>query len=71
MAPLDKEGRPYNLHHIGQKADSPLAELRDVVHKQNDGILHDKTVSTEVHDGRINWAEQRANHWKKRFYNTK
>ncbi len=66
LAPLDEEGRPYNLHHIGQKADSPLAELKDNVHKQNDAILHDKSIPTEVHGGDINWDRERANHWKQR-----
>jgi hypothetical protein len=66
LAPLDENGRPYNLHHIGQKVDSPLAELKDDVHKDNDAILHDKTIPTEVHGGDINWDSQRAKHWKKR-----
>lgn len=66
LAPLDEDGRPYNLHHIGQKVDSPLAELKDNIHKQNDSILHDKNITTEVHDGNINWDKERANHWKKR-----
>ncbi len=66
LAPLDEDGRPYNLHHIGQKVDSPLAELKDTIHKQNDSILHDKSITTEVHGGDINWDAERANHWKKR-----
>lgn len=66
LAPWDEDGRPYNLHHIGQKVDSPLAELKDNIHKQNDSILHDKNITTEVHDGNINWDKERANHWKKR-----
>ncbi|HFU74816.1 MAG TPA: hypothetical protein ENK66_01075 [Arcobacter sp.] len=66
LAPLDEDGRPYNLHHIGQKSDSPLAELKDNVHKQNDIILHDKSIPTEVHGGDINWDRERANHWKQR-----
>lgn len=66
LAPLDEDGEPYNLHHIGQKVDSPLAELRNNVHKQNDAILHDKSVPTEVHGGSVNWDAERANHWKKR-----
>lgn len=66
LSPLDEDGRPYNLHHIGQKADSPLAELKDSVHKQNDSILHNKSIITEVHGGDINWDRERANHWKVR-----
>ena len=66
LAPLDEDGRPYNLHHIGQKADSPLAELKDNVHKKNDAVLHDKNIPTEVHGGDINWDRERSNHWKAR-----
>ncbi len=66
LAPLNEDGRPYNLHHIGQKSDSPLAELKDIVHKQNDAILHDKSISTEVHGDNINWDKERSNHWKAR-----
>lgn len=42
-APYGPDGERINLHHIGQKPDSPLAELTDTEHKTNDGILHDKT----------------------------
>jgi len=66
LAPLDEDGRPYNLHHIGQKSDSPLAELKDNVHKKNDALLHDKNIPTEVHGGDINWDRERSNHWKAR-----
>jgi len=68
LAPLDENGRPYNLHHIGQKADSPLAELKDNVHKENDAILHDKTQKTEIHNEKseVNWDKERSDHWKAR-----
>ena len=32
-APLDKSGKPIQLHHIGQHADSPLAELTFKEHR--------------------------------------
>lgn len=66
LAPLDEDGRPYNLHHVGQKADSPLAELKDSVHKKNDAILHNKNIPTEVHGSDINWDKGRSNQWKAR-----
>ncbi|MDE7088492.1 MAG: HNH/ENDO VII family nuclease, partial [Prevotella sp.] len=45
LAPLDKNGRPIELHHIVQKSDSPLAELTFDEHHcdGNDTILHDKS----------------------------
>ena len=68
LAPIDENGKPYNLHHIGQNADSPLAELKDGVHKKNDAILHDKLKPTEVHgeNSNVNWDKERSEHWKAR-----
>lgn len=68
LAPIDENGKPYNLHHIGQNADSPLAELKDGVHKKNDAILHDKSKPTEVHgsNSEVNWDKERSDHWKAR-----
>jgi hypothetical protein len=66
LAPLDKDGRPYELHHIGQKQDSPLAELTMEQHrgKGNDSILHDKTKGTEI--DRIAFQEEKSEHWETR-----
>lgn len=64
LPPLDKDGSPYNLHHIGQEKDSPLAELPDKTHKENDKILHDKSKPSEIDRG--SFAKERAEHWKAR-----
>jgi hypothetical protein len=45
------------LHHLGQKADSPLVELTAEEHrtgeyengKKNQSLWHDNTLETEVH----------------------
>lgn len=68
LAPLDENGRPIELHHIGQKADSPLAELTFEEHRGNgnDSILHDKNKETEVHGEGNNWHQERARHWETR-----
>lgn len=65
-AAIDENGDPVNLHHIGQKVDSPLAELPDRIHKQCDAVLHDKSISTEVHGAGNNWNEVRAQYWQER-----
>lgn len=67
-APHDKTSRPIQLHHIGQHADSPLAELTFIEHRTggNDTILHDKTKETEVHGDGNNWDNERMNYWKNR-----
>ena len=66
MAPLDKNGKPIELHHIGQKQDSPLAELTKEEHLSNgnDTILHDKTKASEI--DRSAFARERAVHWEER-----
>lgn len=65
-APLDKDGRPIELHHIGQKSDSPLAELTGSEHrgKGNDNILHDKQKESEIN--RQDFDKERQRYWKAR-----
>ena len=66
LAPLDKNGNPIELHHIGQKNDSPLAELTQEQHrsKENYSILHDTKKDSEI--DRKAFDNERENHWKSR-----
>lgn len=68
LAPLDQEGNAIELHHIGQHADSPLAELTHEEHRcnGNDSILHDKSIESEVHGEGNNWSNERQDYWKGR-----
>ena len=75
LAPLDsKTGKPIELHHLGQKADSPLVEFTEEEHrtgeyedgKKNQSLWHDNTVETEVHGEGNNWDQERKAHWKAR-----
>lgn len=75
LAPLDsKTGKPIELHHLGQKADSPLVELTEEEHrtgeyengKKNQSLWHDNTIETEVHGEGNNWDQERKSHWKER-----
>jgi hypothetical protein len=68
LAPIDSNGEKIELHHIGQREDSPLAELTTSEHRQggNDTILHDKTKETEVHGEGNNWDKERQDYWKAR-----
>lgn len=61
--PITKEGEEVELHHIGQKQDSPLAELTMEQHRGvgNDTILHDKTKETEI--DRNEFGKERRDHW--------
>ena len=64
-APYGPDGERINLHHIGQKPDSPLAELTNTEHKQYDGILHDKTKISEIE--RPVFRTEREQYWKARY----
>lgn len=66
LAPLDSNGKPYELHHIGQNADSPLAELTRSEHMGggNNKVLHDVTKESEIDRNEFN--KERAEHWKAR-----
>ena len=64
-APYGPDGERINLHHIGQKPDSPLAELTDTEHKSNDGVLHDKTKESEIE--RPVFRKEREAYWQNRY----
>lgn len=68
LSPITNNGEIVELHHIGQRADSPLAELSRSEHRGggNDSILHDKTKETEVHGDGNNWSGERTQYWKSR-----
>ena len=80
LAPLDsKTGKPIELHHLGQKADSPLVELTEEEHrtgeyedgKKNQSLWHDNTIDSEVHGEGNNWDQERKAHWKARLEQNK
>ena len=78
LPPLDsKTGKPIELHHLGQKADSPLVELTEEEHrtgdyvdgKKNQSLWHDNTIESEVHGEGNHWKQEREAHWKARVEN--
>ncbi|WP_019319963.1 HNH/ENDO VII family nuclease [Streptococcus mutans] len=64
LAPIDKIGKPFNLHHIGQKMDSPLAELPDQVHKEKYSQLHANKGPSNI--DRVAFAKEKQEYWKAR-----
>ncbi|NQX62596.1 hypothetical protein HQN88_27375 [Paenibacillus qinlingensis] len=66
QSPISKNGETVELHHIGQKSDSPLAELTTKEHRGvgNDTILHDKQKESEI--DRNEFKKVREIHWESR-----
>ena len=66
IAALDPSGTPYELHHIGQHADSTLAVLTKAEHMQggNNKIWHVFGEPSEVHGAGNTWDLQRQQFWK-------
>lgn len=58
---LDKDGHAYELHHIGQKTDSPLAILTQKEHKNT--VLHWNT-NTDNPSSQSGWSSQKKKFWK-------
>lgn len=65
-APLDPMGHPYELHHIGQKNDSPLAILTQEEHrgKGNDKIWHILTDNFDNPSSKNGWGKIKKKFWK-------
>ena len=58
---------PYELHHIGQNPDSPLAELTHEQHHKNGNFKKLHTFDyTKVHGDGNNWDDERASYWMER-----
>ena len=67
LAALDPlTGESYQLHHIGQQADSTLAILTRAEHMQggNNTIWHELGEATQVHGPGNTWDAQRQAFWK-------
>lgn len=64
LAPLDPEGIPYELHHIGQKMDSTLAILTKAEHRlgENHQIWHLFGEETQIN--RTVFNKQKIEFWK-------
>lgn len=66
LSPLDPWGESYELHHIGQRTDSPLAILTSREHEDFFSALHSNTGETEGEQPSqgSEWTQQRRNFWK-------
>ena len=65
--PRDPNGDPYELHHIGQRQDSPLAELTWAEHMGdgNNTILHQAGKESVI--DRLAFDNEKSAYWQARF----
>lgn len=64
LAPCSKDGRPYELHHIGQNPNSPLAELTYYQHHSQGNFCKLHTFDeTKVHGLGNTFNKERADYW--------
>lgn len=65
--PRDANGDPYELHHIGQRQDSPFAELTWQEHMGdgNNTVLHAAGKESEIDRGEFD--DEKSRYWQARF----
>lgn len=63
LAPLDKTGKSYELHHIGQQSNSPLAILTNSEHKSNYKDLHANTGASPSEIDRTLFEKEKREFW--------
>lgn len=67
LSPIDSMGKSYELHHVGQKQDSPLAVLTSNQHKKNYKVLHENTGSSPSKIDRKLFDKQKNEFWSALF----
>jgi RHS repeat-associated protein len=64
-APVGEDDHPVELHHDGQKADSPLQELTRTDHRGGDNFKknHENTGQNPSEIDRSQWRRERRDYW--------
>jgi RHS repeat-associated protein len=66
LAPIGKDGRSVNLHHMIQSQNGPIAEVTQQFHKENHSIIHinPNTIPSGINRSKFeSWKKQ---YWKNR-----
>ena len=66
LAPLGKDGKSVNLHHLIQSEKGSIAEVSDTMHKQYDRVLHINPKSTPSGIDRKQFNTWKRGYWKQR-----
>jgi hypothetical protein len=66
LAPLGKDGKSVNLHHLIQSEKGSIAEVSDSMHKKYDRVLHINPKSTPSGIDRKKFNTWKRGYWKQR-----
>ena len=64
LAPIGKDGKPVELHHLKQNDNGMIVELTRREHKSNTKILHSYKKEGEIN--RVSFNKFKIQHWKER-----
>lgn len=64
LAPIGRDGKPIELHHLKQKNNGPILELTSRLHNKHNSDLHRYTNKSEIH--RHDFMQWKQQYWKKR-----
>jgi len=64
LAPIGKDGKSIELHHLKQKDNGIIVELTSMEHKSNSNVLHQYRIQSEI--DRQSFNSFKSQYWKER-----
>jgi hypothetical protein len=64
LAPIGKDGKPVELHHLKQKDDGIIIELTSTEHRENYKVLHRYEKESQIN--RQEFSKWKREYWKQR-----
>ena len=64
LSPVGRDGRPVELHHMGQRNDGKIVELTNSEHRRNSADLHGYSSKSDI--DRRSFSE-----WKRKYWQTR
>jgi len=63
LAPIGRDGKPVNLHHVDQTNTGPIREITATEHQQNFSNLHQNTGQNPSQINRQQFDKWRQDYW--------
>ena len=64
LAPIGKDGKEVNLHHVNQKNDGKIVEVTNSEHNKLNSEMHKKNGTSEI--DRVAFNKWKREYWKER-----